>query len=422
MKRRVVITGVGALTPFGIGALKNWNSLLEGKSCISPVTRFDVSKLSCRIAGTISGFNPDDYMDPRDSMRVDAFIQYGVAAATDAVENSGLMDTPGLDKERVGVMIGSGIGGLKAIEDSVLQLHHGTGRVSPFFIPSCLINLASGHVSIKYGFMGPNHAVVTACASGAHAICDAAAMIARDDADVMVSGGTESPVVPIGMAGFAAARTLSSKYNDSPTEASRPWDKGRDGFVMSEGAAVVVLEEYEHAKRRGATIYAEILGYGMSGDAYHITSPHPEGRGGILAMNRALQMSSKADGSAVAANIDYLNAHATSTTMGDEIELNAIKQAVYSANNKVRISSTKSSTGHLLGAAGSLEAIITTFALKNKVAPATLNLYDPIDTEVNFVPLYPQDIEVSRANGRLYAMSNSFGFGGTNVSVVLGSI
>jgi len=416
--RRVVITGLGLVTPLASGVEETWTRLLDGQSGIRTITAFDTSDLGTKYAanvprgdGTAGTFNADDWMEPKEQRKVDDFIVYAVAAATQAVQDAG-WEAPSVEEAlRTGVLIGSGIGGLNGIAEAALLLKEkGPRRISPFFIPGRLINLASGHVSIKYGFKGPNHAVVTACSTGAHAIGDAARLIALDDADVMVAGGTEGALCRLGIAGFAAARALSSGFNDEPTKASRPWDRDRDGFVMGEGAGIVVLEEYEHAKARGAKIYAEVKGYGLSGDAYHITSPAEDGDGGFRAMQAALKRAGMAP-----SDIDYVNAHGTSTPMGDEIEFGAVKRLFGNAGASISMSSTKSSIGHLLGAAGSVEAIFCALAIRDQVAPPTLNLDNPSDsvTGIDLVPYKPKKREIRAA------LSNSFGFGGTNASLVL---
>ncbi len=415
--RRVVVTGLGMVTPLGFGHKNNWSRLTNSESGISLITRFDVSDLPSKIAGqvprgdTAQGlFNADEYVPPKDQRKIDDFILYAMGAAAEAVVDSGWHPTDEESQERTGVMIGSGIGGLPGIaEGAILLKEKGPRRVSPFFIPSCLINLASGQVSIKYGFKGPNHAVVTACSSGAHAIGDAARLIQFDDADVMFAGGAESAVCRLGLAGFASAKALSTAYNDTPERASRPYDQGRDGFVMGEGAGIVVLEELEHAKKRGAHIYAEIIGYGMSGDAYHITSPPENGNGGFRSMRMALKRAGLDP-----SEIDYVNAHGTSTPVGDEIELGAVRRLFGSAIETVSMSSTKSSIGHLLGAAGAVEAIYSIKAINEGVLPPTLNLENPSESckGVDLVP------KVAREKKVRSALSNSFGFGGTNASVV----
>ena len=418
--RRVVVTGLGMVTPLGSGVDHNWSEITAGKSGISKIENFDVSDISCRIAGQVpsagqpGGLNLDDWIEPREQRKQDRFIQLGLAAACQAVEDSGWKPDDREAQNRTGVMIGSGIGGLESIVVTDQLMHEkGPRRISPFFIPSALINLISGHVSIRYGFRGPNHAVVTACSTGAHAIGDAARMVALDDADVMVAGGAEAAVCRIGMAGFAAARALSTGYNDTPEVASRPWDKGRDGFVMGEGAGIVVLEELEHAKARGAKIYAEVKGYGMSGDAHHITAPADDGDGGFRAMQAAMKRAGL-----TAADIDYVNAHGTSTPLGDVIEAKAVARLLGDAIGNISMSSTKSATGHLLGAAGAIEAIYSIKTVETGQLPPTLNLNDPEDDVAGFdlVPLKSRQREVRNA------MSNSFGFGGTNASLIVGQV
>jgi 3-oxoacyl-[acyl-carrier-protein] synthase II len=418
--RRVVVTGLGMVTPLGSGVDHNWSEITAGKSGISKIENFDVSDISCRIAGQVpgadqpGGLNLDDWIDPREQRKQDRFIQLGLAAACQAVEDSGWKPDDREAQNRTGVMIGSGIGGLESIVvTDQLMNEKGPRRISPFFIPSALINLISGHVSIRYGFRGPNHAVVTACSTGAHAIGDAARMVALEDADVMVAGGAEAAVCRIGMAGFAAARALSTSYNDTPEVASRPWDKGRDGFVMGEGAGIVVLEELEHAKARGAKIYAEVKGYGMSGDAHHITAPADDGDGGFRAMQAAMKRAGLTP-----ADIDYVNAHGTSTPLGDVIEAKAVARLLGDAIGSVSISSTKSATGHLLGAAGAIEAIYSIKAVETGMLPPTLNLNEPEDDVAGFdlVPLKSRQRQVRNA------MSNSFGFGGTNASLIVGQV
>jgi 3-oxoacyl-[acyl-carrier-protein] synthase II len=418
--RRVVVTGMGMVTPLGSGVDHNWSQIIAGKSGISRIEGFDVSDISCQIAGqvpgadAVGGLNLDDWIDPREQRKQDRFIQLGLVAACQAVEDSDWKPQDREAQNRTGVMIGSGIGGLESIVKTDQLMHEkGPRRISPFFIPSALINLISGHVSIRYGFRGPNHAVVTACSTGAHAIGDAARMVALDDADVMVAGGAEAAVCRIGMAGFAAARALSTNYNDTPEVASRPWDKGRDGFVMGEGAGIVVLEELEHAKARGAKIYGEIKGYGMSGDAHHITAPAEDGDGGFRAMQAALKRAGLAP-----SDIDYVNAHGTSTPLGDLIEAKAVARLLGDAAANVSISSTKSATGHLLGAAGAIEAIYAIKTVQTGNLPPTLNLNDPEDQVADFdlVPLNSRHRKVRNA------MSNSFGFGGTNASLIMGEV
>ena len=418
--RRVVVTGMGMVTPLGSGVDHNWSQIIAGKSGISRIEGFDVSDISCQIAGQVPGTNAvggldlDNWIDPRDQRKQDRFIQLGLVAACQAIEDSDWKPQDRESQNRTGVMIGSGIGGLESIvKTDQLVREKGPRRISPFFIPSALINLISGHVSIRYGFRGPNHAVVTACSTGAHAIGDAARMVALDDADVMVAGGAEAAVCRIGMAGFAAARALSTSYNDTPEVASRPWDKGRDGFVMGEGAGIVVLEELKHARARGAKIYGEIKGYGMSGDAHHITAPAEDGDGGFRAMLAALKRAGLAP-----SDIDYVNAHGTSTPLGDLIEAKAVARLLGDAAANVSISSTKSATGHLLGAAGAIEAIYAIKTLQTGDLPPTLNLNDPEDQVADFdlVPLKSRHRKVRNA------MSNSFGFGGTNASLIMGEV
>lgn len=415
--RRVVITGMGLVTPVGSGVEASWTNLLAGQSGARRVEEFEVSDITCQIANfvprgaqTEGKFNPDDWMEPKEQRKVDDFIVYAVAAADQAITDSGLKFQTPETQERAGVLIGSGIGGLSGIADTSLLLKEkGPRRVSPFFIPGRLINLAGGYVSIKHQLKGPNNAVVTACATGTHAIGDAARIIALDDADVMIAGGTESPICRIALAGFAACRALSTGFNDNPTKASRPYDRDRDGFVMGEGAGVVVLESYEHAKARGAKIYAEIIGYGMSSDAYHITAPAEDGDGAYRCMKAALKRAG-VDPS----EIDYVNAHGTSTPMGDEIELKAVERLFGNSSGKLAMSSTKSATGHLLGAAGAIEAIFSALAIRDNIVPPTLNLDNPsVETAIDLVPHKAQKRDIN------IALSNSFGFGGTNASLVL---
>mgnify|MGYP001430224477 FL=1 len=417
MMRRVEVTGLGLVTPLGCGIENVWKRLLEGKSGAKRIDKFDASDLSCQIANfvprgaTADGlFNPDDWMEPKEQRKVDDFIIYAVAAADQALADSGFKADTKEKQESTGVLIGSGIGGLSGIADTSLLLRDkGPRRISPFFIPGRLINLASGYVSIKHKLKGPNHAVVTACATGTHAIGDAARLVALGDADVMVAGGTESPICRIGMAGFIACRALSTGFNDTPEKASRPYDKDRDGFVMGEGAGVVVLEEYEHAKARGAKIYAEVIGYGMSGDAYHITAPEETGDGAYRCMRAALNRAGLST-----SDIDYINAHGTSTPMGDEIELGAVERLFGNAASKLKMSSTKSAIGHLLGAAGAVEAIFSILAMRDNIAPPTLNLDNPsVETAIDLVPHKAVSTEINTV------LSNSFGFGGTNASLVM---
>ncbi|MEM1100286.1 MAG: beta-ketoacyl-ACP synthase II [Pseudomonadota bacterium] len=415
--RRVVVTGLGMVSPLADGVEATWRRLLAGESGAGTITRFDAAHLATTYACEIpregeDAFVPDDYMEPKEQRKVDEFIVYGMAAAVQAVESSGWVADTAEKQERTGVMIGSGIGGLSAIADTaVLLKERGPRRVSPFFIPSALINLVSGQVSIRFGFRGPNHAVVTACSTGAHAIGDAARLIALDDADVMIAGGAESPISEIGIAGFNACKALSTKRGSDPTAASRPYDADRDGFVMGEGAGVVVLEEYEHAKARGATIYAEVCGYGLSGDAYHITAPSETGEGGGRSMAAAIKRAGIEP-----KHLDYINAHGTST-MADTIELGAVERMMGEDAGTVTMSSTKSSTGHLLGAAGAIEAIFSILAIRDQVAPPTLNLETPaVETAIDLAPLAKRSREIT------YALSNSFGFGGTNASVIFGKV
>ena len=415
--RRVVVTGLGMVSPLGCGVEPTWKRILNGESGAKRIDTFDVSDLTSQIAcviprgdGTNGTFNPDHWMEPKDQRKVDDFIIYAMCAAKQALDDANWHPETEEEKCATGTMIGSGIGGLSGIADTALLLkERGPRKVSPFFIPGRLINLASGYVSIAHGLKGPNHSVVTACSTGAHAIGDASRLIALGDADVMVAGGTESPISRLAMAGVCAARTLSSSFNDDPTRASRPYDKDRDGFVMGEGAGVVVLEEYEHAKARGARIYGEIIGYGMSGDAYHITSPTPDGDGAFRSMGAAMKRAGIS-----AADIDYINAHGTSTPVGDEIELGAALRLLGNAASKVSMSSTKSSIGHLLGAAGAVEAIFCLLAIRDNIAPPTINLDNPsVETAIDLVPLKPRKREIN------VALSNSFGFGGTNASLIL---
>ncbi|MEA2879492.1 MAG: 3-oxoacyl-[acyl-carrier-protein] synthase [Hyphomicrobiales bacterium] len=413
--RRVVVTGVGMVTPLGCGVEATWKRLLAGESGARRIEKFNVEDLAAKIAcqiprgdGSNGTYNPDQWMEPKEQRRVDEFIVYAMCAARQALEHSGWKPTSREDQIATGVMIGSGIGGIEGIaETSLVLAEKGPRRVSPFFIPGRIINLASGYVSIEFGLKGPNHAVATACSTGAHAIGDSARLIALGDADVMVAGGTESPINRLSMAGFAACRALSTAYNDDPTRASRPYDKKRDGFVMGEGAGVVVLEEYEHAKARGAIIHAELVGYGLSGDAYHITAPSEDGDGAFRCMNAALKRAG-----VTPAEVDYINAHGTST-MADGIELAAVERVVGNAAGKISMSSTKSCIGHLLGAAGAVEAIFSVLAIRDRVAPPTINLDNPsVETPIDLVPHKPRqrDIDV--------VLSNSFGFGGTNASLV----
>ena len=412
-KRRVVVTGMGIVSPVGRGLKANWAGITSGKSAISKISSFDTTDFVAKVAGQVpygtddGQFNPDTVMSPKEQRHVDPFIIYGLAAAMDAMEDSGYKAETEEQQLRSGVLMGAGIGGLQTIEQGALTVRdQGPRRLSPFFIPSALINLTSGHVSIKYGFKGPNHAVVTACATGTHAIGDAARIIANNEADVMIAGGSEAAICPLGVAGFAQARALSTKYNDTPELASRPWDKNRDGFVMGEGGGALVLEEYEHAKKRGAKIYAEVVGYAMTGDAYHITAHG--GNGGLRAMQTALKYAGLNP-----EDVDYINAHGTSTPLGDMVEFNAVK-AVFGENKKVSMSSTKSTIGHLLGAAGAVEAIYSILAMQNSLVPPTVNLIEPEEATEGFdlVPLKAKEKQVN------VALSNSFGFGGTNGTLI----
>ena len=413
--RRVVVTGLGMVTPLGCGVDVTWKRLLAGQSGANRVENFDVSDLPAKIAcqiprgdGTDGTFNPDQWMEPKEQRKVDEFIVYAMAAATQALNDADWHPTSYEDQCATGVMIGSGIGGLQGIaETSLLLQERGPRRVSPFFIPGRLINLAGGYVSIEHGLKGPNHAVVTACSTGAHAIGDAARLVAFGDADVMVAGGTESPINRLALAGFAACRALSTGYNDTPEKASRPYDKDRDGFVMGEGSGVVVVEELGNELARGAKIYGEIVGYGLSGDAYHITAPSEDGDGAFRSMQAALKRAGIS-----AAEIDYINAHGTST-MADEIELGAVQRLLGNAAATASMSSTKSAIGHLLGAAGAVEAIFSLLAIRDQIAPPTLNLDNPsVETPLDLVPYTPRSRNID------YALSNSFGFGGTNASLV----
>ncbi|MBY0272143.1 MAG: beta-ketoacyl-ACP synthase II [Alphaproteobacteria bacterium] len=415
--RRVVVTGLGLVTPLGNGVQTTWERLIKGKSGVRRIDTFDTEAYPSKIAGLVplgtekGQFNSTDYITPSERRRIDTFILYGIAAAEEALSDSGWVPETEEQREMTGVMIGSGVGGLPRIyEASVLLKEGGPRKISPFFIPSCLINLVSGQVSIRHGFKGPNHAVVTACSTGAHAIGDAARLIQWGDADVMVAGGAEASVCELGVAGFAALRALSTNFNDTPEKASRPWDRDRDGFVIGEGAGVVVLEEYEHAKKRGAKIYAEVLGYGLSGDAHHITAPAEDGNGGFRAMKGALRHAKLNP-----EDIGYINAHGTATPIGDMIELGAVKRLF---THNANMSSTKSAIGHLLGAAGGVEAIFSILALNSGILPPTINLDNPSEgTEgIDLIPHKAKEQKIR------YAMSNSFGFGGTNASLVMGAI
>jgi 3-oxoacyl-[acyl-carrier-protein] synthase II len=414
--RRVVITGLGMVTPLGCGVEPTWRRLLGGESGARKIDSFDVSDLPAKIGCSIprgdrshGAYNPDQWMEPKEQRKVDEFIAFAICAARQALDDADWKPTSYDDQIMTGVMIGSGIGGIEGIAETAIVLkERGPRRVSPFFIPGRLINLASGYVSIEFGLKGPNHAVVTACSTGAHAIGDAARLIALGDVDVMVAGGTESPLNRLSVAGFAACRALSTSFNDAPTRASRPYDRDRDGFVMGEGAGIVVLEDYEHAKRRDAKIYAEVIGYGLSGDAFHITAPATDGDGALRCMKMALRRAGVSP-----AEIDYINAHGTSTPLGDEIEVDAVQRLVGNAASRISMSSTKSSIGHLLGAAGAVEAIFSVLAIRDQVAPPTINLDHPsIETPIDLVPHEPRQREIN------VVLSNSFGFGGTNASLV----
>ena len=418
--RRVVVTGLGMVTPLSSTVEGSWNKLINSISGIDTISGFQIDDLASKIAGQVpdssqdDGFNPNRCIEAKEQRKIDKFIMYAIDAADQAISDSGWSVEKEVDAHRTGVLIGSGIGGLESIENAANTLREkGPRRMSPFFIPSCLINLASGQVSIRNNFKGPNVSVVTACSTGAHAIGDAARIIRANEADVMIAGGAEAAVTRLGISGFAAARALSTSYNDRPEEASRPWDEGRDGFIMGEGAGCVVLEEYEHAVARGVKIYAEILGYGLSGDAYHITAPSEDGDGGYRAMRAALE-----NGKIEIGNINYINAHGTSTPLGDEIELRAIKNLFKNNISNISISSTKSSIGHLLGAAGAVEAIFAILATVNNIAPPTLNLESPSEAAKDFdlVPLKAKKREIN------IALSNSFGFGGTNATLIVGKV
>jgi 3-oxoacyl-[acyl-carrier-protein] synthase II len=417
--RRVVVTGMGMVTPLGCGVEVSWQRILEGRSGARQIDTFETSDLPCKIAcmvprgdGSDGTFNPDQWMEPKEQRKVDPFIMYALSAARQALDDAGWKPSTPDEQFATGVMIGSGIGGVGGIaEGAILVKERGPRKLSPFFIPGRIINLASGYVSIEFGLKGPNSAVVTACSTGSHAIGDAGRMIALGDADVMVAGGAESPVDRLSLAGFAACRALSTSFNETPTRASRPYDRDRDGFVMGEGAGALVLEEYEHAKRRGARIYAELIGYGMSGDAYHITAPSPDGEGAFRCMSAAIKRAGISPG-----DIDYINAHGTST-MADGIELGAVERVVGNAGAKISMSSTKSSIGHLLGAAGAVEAIFSILAIRDQIAPPTINLDNPaVETPIDLVPHQPRKREIK------VALSNSFGFGGTNASLVMRAV
>jgi len=418
--RRVVVTGLGMVTPLACGVEPTWQRLLNAESGVRCVDRFDVSDLPARIAGQIprgdgsdGTYNPDQWMEPKEQRKVDEFIVFAMCAARQALDDAGWNPQSYEDQVATGVLVGAGIGGAGGIADTgVLLKERGPRRVSPFFVPGRIINMAAGYISIEHGLKGPNHSVVTACSTGSHAIGDAGRLVALGDADVMLAGGTESPINRISMAGFSAARALSTGFNDTPARASRPYDKDRDGFVLSEGAGAMVLEEYEHAKRRGARIYAELIGYGLSGDAYHITAPSPDGDGAMRSMTAALRRAGISP-----AEVDYINAHGTSTPLGDEIELGAVQRLVGNAAGRLSMSSTKSSIGHLLGAAGAVEAIFSVLAIRDQVAPPTINLDNPsVDTPIDLVPHQAKKRNIQ------VALSNSFGFGGTNASLVFRSL
>ena len=416
MQRRVVVTGLGLITPLGVNVETTWLNLIKGKSGIKKIDRLDLEKIPSKIAGLVdqnpdTGFNPLKYLTERDLKKMDLFIQYGICAAEEAIEDSKI-NFDSLNKERVGVMMGSGIGGVITIEKTISEFYLYKKKVSPYFVPSTLINLLSGNISIRYGLTGPNHSVVTACATGTHSIGDAMRLIKFNDADVMIAGGSEAPIATTPILGFSACKALSTHFNDAPQKASRPWDQDRDGFIMAEGSGVVLLEEYEHAKKRGAKIYAEILGYGLSGDGYHITSPNPDASGGIQTMTKALKSANLTPN-----QIDYINAHSASTPIGDKVELDAVQKLFLYENPKLLMSSTKSSTGHLLGAAGSVEVIFCILALNHSIVPPTLNLNKQIEgTKINLVSKVAQEKKIK------YALSNSFGFGGTNASIIVSSL
>ncbi|HKH43812.1 MAG TPA: beta-ketoacyl-ACP synthase II [Thermoanaerobaculia bacterium] len=407
-RRRVVVTGVGLVSPLGVGTAQNWEALLEGRSGIGPITRFDASRYPTRIAGEVKGFNPLDFLDKKEVKKSDTFIHYGLAAAQFAVEDSALVIDES-NADRVGVVIGSGIGGLPLIEAThKVLLERGPDRVSPFFIPGQIVNMAAGQVSIRWGARGPNTSPATACTTGLHAVGDAFRLIQSDDADAMIAGGTEAVITPLAVAGFCAMRAMSHR-NDDPEKASRPWDVGRDGFIISEGAGIVILEELEHARRRGAQIYAEVVGYGMSADAYHISAPHPEGHGAVRVMQSALKNAGLPPEA-----IGYINAHGTSTPLGDLSEVRAVKQVFGDHAYKLAVSSTKSATGHLLGAAGGLECGILALAMKHQILPPTLNLDEPGEgCDLDFVPHKPRPTDLE------HALTNSFGFGGTNGALIM---
>lgn len=415
-KRRVVVTGLGLVTPLATGVENSWKKLINGESGISTIDLFDPKDVASKVAGQVKFgdgeglFNPDNYIDPKEQKKMDRFIQFTLAASDEAIKDSGWLPSSEEDQFRTGVMIGSGIGGLPFIEKTTLFMKEkGANRISPFFIPASLVNLASGHVSIKHGYMGPNQSLVTACATGSHTIGDSSRMIQYGDVDVMVCGGSEATICELGIGGFSSLKAVSTKFNDNPKASSRPWDRDRDGFVMGEGSGILVLEEYEHAKKRGAKIYGEVTGYGLSGDAYHMTAPEPSGRGAIYAMKLALKHAGINPEA-----IDYINAHGTSTPIGDEIEINSVKKVFGDYSYKLSMSSTKSSIGHLLGAAGSVEAIFCLLAIRDGIIPPTLNLENPSEScDIDLTP------KVAKSRRVDTALSNSFGFGGTNACLVL---
>lgn len=409
MTKRIVVTGIGAITPLASNIEDSWKAIINSQSGLGDITLFDAKDCACTIAGQANDVNIDDYIDPKEQRKMDRFIHFAIIAAEQAIKDSGWVAESENDQESTGIMVGSGIGGLPFIEKTVISMkERGVKRISPFFIPASLINLASGQISIRHNFTGPNHACVTACASGSHAIGDSMRMIQNGDADVMVCGGAEASICEVGIGGFAALRALSTKFNDNPTAASRPWDQDRDGFVMGEGAGMLVLEEYEHAKNRGAKIYAELVGYGLSGDAYHMTAPETSGRGAARAMKMALR-----NAKINPESVDYINAHGTSTPMGDEIEVKAVKDVFGDHAYKLAMSSTKSATGHLLGAAGSLEANFAVLALRDNIMPPTINLENPSPScDIDLVAKTAKERELN------YVLSNSFGFGGTNASLI----
>jgi 3-oxoacyl-[acyl-carrier-protein] synthase II len=411
MERRVVVTGMGLVTPLGIGLEPSWNGVVNGRSGIKKINNFSEADLPCKIAGLVEDFDLEPYVPARDIKRMAKFIRYGLVATQEAVLDAGIDSLDEEVRSKVGVYMGSGIGGLDNIENTMRDLLAG-GRISPFFIPSTLVNLFAGQAAIKHGFMGPNLAFATACTTGTHCLGEATRAIIQGDSDIIVAGSAESSITPLGIGGFCACRALTTAFNDEPERASRPWDTKRSGFVMSEGAGVLVLEEYEHAKARGANIYAELLGYGTSGDAYHMTSPHPNGLGATMCMEKALKKARLNP-----EQIDYINAHSTSTTLGDEIELATVQKLFFEKNSKVVMSSTKSSVGHTLGAAGSIEAAFSILALQNQVAPPTINLENPVpEARMNLAANVAYETKIN------YVLSNSFGFGGTNATIIFGRV